>query len=291
MSSFNAKYPNAKDVEWEAEKEDGKFYYEAEWTEDGCKIEVHISPNGTMSTEYIMDRKDFIKSGILLSGFASLPVSQLSESNLISMDKLVDSNGNYIQTPLPYNQNFLEPYMDEETLYLHYTFHHGSAVKGANHDQEMIQKSISENNLETVDYWTKKLSFHLSSHILHSIFWTNLTNKKSDPSGELLKRIEKDFGSYDKLKVYLTKTSKDIDGNGWGILGYQPYSDKLTIMQCENHEKLTQWGVIPLLVLDVWEHAYYLKFRNKRADFVDNLFSIINWDNPADRLNTAIKMR
>lgn len=152
--------------------------------------------------------------------------------------------------------------MDEETLHLHYSFHHGGAVNGANKDQQMIKKALDDNNLETVDYWTKKLAFHLSSHILHSIFWTNLTNQKTDPKGDLLNRIEKDFGSYDKL----------------------------TILQCENHEKLTQWGVIPLLVIDVWEHSYYLKYKNKRADFVDNLFNIINWDNAAQRLDNALKL-
>ena len=98
------------------------------------------------------------------------------------------------------------------------------------------------------------------------------------------------FGSYDKLKLLISKTSKDVDGNGWGILGYLPYTDKLTVLQCENHEKLTQWGVIPLLVIDVWEHSYYLKYRNKRADFVDNLFGILNWDNVAQRYNTGLKL-
>lgn len=92
------------------------------------------------------------------------------------------------------------------------------------------------------------------------------------------------------METLLAKTSKDVDGNGWGILSYQPYTDKLTVMQCENHEKLTQWGVIPLMVLDVWEHAYYLKFRNKRGDFVDNFFRIANWDNAAQRLNIALKL-
>ncbi|HSH64796.1 MAG TPA: superoxide dismutase, partial [Bacteroidia bacterium] len=198
-------------------------------------------------------------------------------------------NGNFVQSPLPFNQNFLEPSMDEETVGLHYTFHHGGAVKGANKDLQMIKKALDENNLETVDYWTKKLSYHLSSHILHSIFWTNLTNKKTDPKGELLKQIEKDFGTYDKLKSYLVKTSKDVDGAGWGILGYQPMTKKLTIMQCENHEKLTQWGVVPLLVVDVWEHAYYLKYKNKRGDFVDALFNILNWDNVAQRFDIVKK--
>ena len=225
-----------------------------------------------------MDRKSFLSASAVLSVAAILPnnsvVAQNYETN--GLDRLTDAKGDFQHLPLPYNKNFLEPYMDEETVYLHHTFHHGGAVKGANKDLQMIRKAMDEGNLETVDYWTRKLSYHFSSHVLHTIFWTNLTNKKTDPSGELLKRIEKDFGSYDKLKMYLAKTSKDVDGNGWGILGYQPYSDKLTILQCENHEKLTQWGVIPLLVLDVWEHSYYLKYKNKRNDFVDAMLNIIN---------------
>ena len=154
----------------------------------------------------------------------------------------------------------------------------------------MIKKAVDDANFETADYWTKKLSHHFSSHALHSIFWTNLTNKTTSPKGELLKRIEKDFGTYDKLKSYITAISKNVDGNGWGILAYQPYSDKLSVIECENHEKLIQWGAIPLLVIDVWEHAYYLKYKNKRADFVDALFNIINWENVELRLQNAVKL-
>ncbi|HEX6889565.1 MAG TPA: superoxide dismutase [Chryseolinea sp.] len=236
-----------------------------------------------------MNRNEFVKTSIILGGSTLLPGNNVFSQNLqqTGMDKLADKEGKFALQPLPYNENFLEPAMDQETLHLHYTFHHGDAVKAANKDLEMIKKAIDENNVETVDYWTKKLSFHLSSHILHTIFWTNLTNKKSDPSSALLKQIEKDFGSYDKLKVLISKTSKGVDGNGWGILGYQPYTQKLTVLQCENHEKLTQWGVIPLLVIDVWEHSYYLKYRNRRAEFVDNLFPIINWDNVAQRFGIA----
>lgn len=239
-----------------------------------------------------MNRKNFIKKGLVLAGSALTASSSAFGQSLTEnqIDKLVDSDGNFIHQPLLYSNNHLEPYMDEETLYLHYTFHHGGAVKGANIDLQKIKKAMDENNLETIDYWTKKLAFHLSSHILHSIFWTNLTNKETSPRGELLKRIERDFGSFDNLKVYLAKTSKDVDGNGWGILGYQPYTDKLTILQCENHEKLTQWGVIPLLVIDVWEHSYYLKYKNKRAEFVDNMLKIINWDNVAQRLDNGLKL-
>nr|MBC7612009.1 superoxide dismutase [Pseudopedobacter sp.] len=239
-----------------------------------------------------MDRKVFLKNSLIIGGSTILPSNALFAASVTegNIDKLVDTNGNFIQQTLPYAENFLEPSMDAETMHLHYTFHHGGAVKAANNDLKKIKEALDTNNLETVDYWTKKLSFHFSSHVLHSIFWTNLTNKQTSPKGELLKRIEKSFGTYDKLKSYIAATAKNVDGNGWGILGYQPYSDSLVVLQCENHEKLTQWGVIPLLVIDVWEHAYYLKYKNKRTDFVDALFPILNWDNAALRLDNALKL-
>ena len=239
-----------------------------------------------------MNRKDFLRSGALVGAASIVGNNYAFSQNLTdnNIDKLVDVNGNYLQQALPYSENFLEPYMDAETMHLHYTFHHGGAVKAANKDTAMIKKALDDNNLETVDFWTKKLAYHFSSHVLHSIFWTNLTNKKTSPTGDLLKRMEKDFGSYDRIKSLIAETSKNVDGNGWGIVAYQPYSDSLTVLQCENHEKLTQWGCIPLLVIDVWEHAYYLKYKNKRTDFVDALFNLINWDNAAQRLNDAVKL-
>ncbi len=239
-----------------------------------------------------MDRKKFLQNSLIIGGASVLPVNSLLAVNASEngIDKLVDKDGNFSQLALPYAEDFLEPYMDAETMKLHYTFHHGGAVKAANIDLEKIKEAIDKNTLETVDFWTRKLSFHFSSHILHTIFWTNLTNKKMTPTGDMLKLIEKNFGSYDRLKTYIATTSKNIDGNGWGILGYQPYSGSLTILQCENHEKLTQWGVIPLLVIDVWEHAYYLKYKNRRTDFVDALFNLINWDNVSYRLDLALKL-
>jgi len=236
-----------------------------------------------------MNRTEFLKTSAIIGGATILPTTSAFTAGLqqSGMDKLTDAEGKFALQPLPYAETFLEPHMDQETLHLHYTYHHGDAAKAANKDLDMIRKALDENNVETVDYWTKKLSYHLSSHILHTIFWTNLTNKKTEPQGELLKQIEKDFGTYDKLKLLIAKTSKGVDGNGWGILGYHPATAKLTVLQCENHEKLTQWGVIPILVVDVWEHSYYLKYRNRRPEFVDNLFNVLNWDNVADRFNRA----
>jgi len=240
-----------------------------------------------------MDRKEFLTTSAILAGATILPSNSVFAENINNngIDKLTDENGNFIHQPLPYNTDHLEPYMDEETLHLHHTFHHGGAVKGTNKDIEMIKSVMNSSDFTLADHWTKKLSFHLSSHILHSIFWTNLTNKKSQPTGDLLKKIEKDFGSTNKMQGMIAKISKSIEGSGWGILAYQPYSDNLVVLQCENHHKLTVWGAVPLLVIDVWEHAYYLKYKNKRGDFVDALMNIINWDNVAQRYDIALKFK
>ena len=240
-----------------------------------------------------MDRKEFITTSAILAGATILPSNSVFAENINNngIDKLTDENGNFIHQLLPYNTDYLEPFMDAETLHLHHTFHHGGAVKGANKDIEMIKKVMNSEDLTLAGHWTKKLSFHLSSHILHSIFWTNLANKKSQPTGDLLKRIEKDFGSTNKMQGMIAKISKSIEGSGWGILAYQPYSDNLVVLQCENHHKLTLWGAVPLLVIDVWEHAYYLKYKNKRGDFVDALMNIINWDNVAQRYDIALKLK
>jgi len=240
-----------------------------------------------------MDRKEFLTTSAILAGATILPSNSVFAENINNngIDKLTDANGNFIHQPLPYNTDHLEPYMDEETLHLHHTFHHGGAVKGANKDIEMIKSVMNSGDFTLADHWTKKLSFHLCSHILHSIFWTNLANKKSQPTGDLLKKIEKDFGSTNKMQEMIAKISKSIEGSGWGILAYQPYSDNLVVLQCENHHKLTVWGAVPLLVIDVWEHAYYLKYKNKRGDFVDALMNIINWDNVAQRYDIALKFK
>ncbi len=239
-----------------------------------------------------MNRKDFMKNSAILGGASILPLNNVFTQNVTEngIDKLVDIEGNFIQNPLPYNTNFLEPHMDEETLHLHFKFHHGGAVKGANKDLAKVKFHLKSGDLDQVDLWTRKLAYHFSSHVLHSIFWSNLSNKKTEPRTELLKQIEKDFGSFNTLIGYISKIAKSVEGSGWGILGYQPYSASLTLLQCENHQKLTQWGVIPLLVIDVWEHAYYLKYKNKRADFVDALLEIINWDNVAERFEIAKKL-
>ena len=136
-----------------------------------------------------MDRKQFMSATGILAATSLLPVNSLLAQHYDEngLDRLTDADGNFQHLPLPYNKNSLEPHMDEETLHLHYTFHHGGAVKAANVDLQKIRKAMDENNLETVDYWTKKLSYHFSSHVLHTIFWTNLLTL---PSAAVVKSVD-----------------------------------------------------------------------------------------------------
>jgi Fe-Mn family superoxide dismutase len=212
--------------------------------------------------------------------------AQAKEGNFI-MDKLTDASGKYVAGPLPFAFDALEPVIDARTVELHYTFHHKPAAAAANKAEEALSKARETGDFALVKHYEKELAFQLSSHILHTIYWSNLSGKGGEPKGELLKAIATEFGSFDKFKAQLLATSAAVEASGWGMLGYHPTTKKLMILPCENHHKLTAWGVQPLLLLDVFEHAYYLKYQNRRAEYLNNLFTIINWDNVAERYEAA----
>lgn len=238
------------------------------------------------------NRGDFLKTGLLLGAASLLPANSVFAQSVLQspFDKVVDGDGQFVHGPLPYAFDALEPHMDAETLELHHTFHHGGAVKGANKDAAKITAALDAGNLETVDFWTKKLAYHLSSHVLHTIFWSNLSAKPGVPAGDLARLIDRDFGSFDKFKALLSQTSTGVEGSGWAVFGYNPFTGRLMLVPCDNHERLTAWGLVPLLVIDVWEHAYYLKHRNRRGDFVNALFALLDWDNARARLEAARKL-
>ena len=204
------------------------------------------------------------------------------------IDQLTDEAGKYVLQPLPYAYDALEPVIDARTVELHYNSHHKPAVESANKAEAGLAQARETGDFSLVKHYEKELAYGLSSHILHTIYWSNLTAKAGKPNGKLLKAIEKNFKSFDQFKAHLAAATIGVEGAGWGILGYLPASKKLMILQCENHQKLTAWGIVPILVLDVWEHAYYLKYQNRRAEYVNNLFSIINWDNVAARFDAAL---
>lgn len=239
------------------------------------------------------NRRDFIQnSAAIVGGMMLTNIAHAKELNQQSSqypDKLTDETGRYALLPLPYAYDALEPVIDARTVETHYNFHHKPAVAAANKAEEGLATARENNDFALVKHYEKELALNLSSHILHTIYWTNLSAKGGTPSGELLKAIETNFKSFEKFKAHMAAATTGVEASGWGILGYLPATGKLMVLQCENHQKLTAWGVVPILVLDVWEHAYYLKYQNRRADYVKGLFSIINWENVATRFDSAIR--
>jgi Fe-Mn family superoxide dismutase len=192
--------------------------------------------------------------------------------------------------PLPYDYDALEPYIDEQTMRLHHDIHHAGYVKGLNNAEAKLADARRAGDFSLVKHWSREAAFHGSGHLLHSIFWPNMMaadKAKAVPDGALGEAIERDFGSFEAFKAQFIAASGAVEGSGWGILAYRPADDMLVVLTAEKHQNLTQWGVVPLLVLDVWEHAYYLKYQNKRGEYVKNFFNIINWDDVAGRYESA----
>jgi len=234
-------------------------------------------------------RRDFVQAGAFVAGAALAAAAATAQpaAKKRYADKLTDEGGKYAVAPLPFALGALEPVIDAKTVELHYNFHHKPAAAAANNAEAALAKARDANDFALVKHYEKELSYQLSSHILHSIYWTNLGGKGGEPKGDLASALGAEFGSFARLKAQLAAASTAVEDSGWGILGYHPMTGRLMVLQCENHHKLTAWGVTPLLVLDVFEHAYYLKYQNRRGEYVNALFNIVNWDNVAERLDAA----
>lgn len=185
-------------------------------------------------------------------------------------------------TKLPYAYDALEPHYDKETVELHHAKHHAGYVAGVNNAIAKLAESRVSGDHSLIKHWSRELAFHASGHILHDLFWNNMSpNGGGEPSGVLADAIERDFGGFDAFKKQFVAATVAVEASGWGILG--AIHGHLAIFQCEKHQDLAIQGVKPILVCDVWEHAYYLKYQNRRADFVNAFFNLINWDDVAER--------
>ena len=194
----------------------------------------------------------------------------------------------YVLPDLPYDYAALEPHYRGESLELHHAKHHAAYVAGANAALTGLREAREAGNHSSLVGLEKALAFNLSGHVLHSMFWTSLSpHGGGRPEGDLAAAIADSFGSFDAFRTQLTQTSIQVQGSGWGALAYEPRSGQLIVEQIYNHhENLTQ-GAVPILVLDVWEHAYYLQYRNNRADFVESLWKLVDWIAVESRLAVA----
>jgi len=190
---------------------------------------------------------------------------------------------------LPYDYNALEPVISAEIMQLHHSKHHQVYVNMLNQTEEKFMEAKEKEDLKTMIALGPALRFHGGGHLNHSIFWQNLSpNGGGEPEGELMSAIQKDFGSFENFKNNLSAATVAIQGSGWGWLGYNKTTKTLAISTQPNQDPLEAvTGLVPLLGIDVWEHAYYLQYKNVRADYVKNLFKIVNWKDVAERLAAA----
>jgi Fe-Mn family superoxide dismutase len=187
-------------------------------------------------------------------------------------------DGKYVLPPLPYGYDALEPSIDQQTMKLHHDKHHLGYVNGLNKAVDALADARQKSDFALVKHWERELAFNGSGHFLHTIFWANMAPKAGGtPTGALAAALDRDFGSFAAFKAHFGAASKAVEGSGWGILVYEPFAKKLLVSQAEKHQNLTEWNALPLLVVDVWEHAYYLKYQNDRGAYVDNWWSVVNW--------------
>lgn len=180
---------------------------------------------------------------------------------------------------LPYPKNALEPYYNEKTLNLHYEILYKGYVDNTNKTLQKLENARNNNDFSSIKCLERDLSFYGSGAILHEMFFKNMSlPSPSKIEDGLLQQIIKYFGSFEKFKEQFKNAAQTVEASGWCILVWVPNFKKLEILQCEKHQNLTLWGCNPLLVLDMWEHSYYLQYTTKRPEYIENFWNIINWN-------------
>lgn len=180
---------------------------------------------------------------------------------------------------LPYPMDALEPYYNKETLSIHYNILYKGYVDNTNKVQEKLFLARENHNFENIKCLEKDLSFYGSGVILHELFFENMGPPiPTSPSQKLIEFINRDFNSYEKFKEQFTESSKTVEASGWNLLVWVNNFKKLEILQCEKHQNLTLWGCKPLLVLDMWEHSYFLQYKTQRPKYISSFWNIVNWN-------------
>jgi Fe-Mn family superoxide dismutase len=186
---------------------------------------------------------------------------------------------NYVLPNLPYDDGALEPYCEGRVLELHHGKHHAAYVKGLNHTLERLEEARAREEFEAIVGLEKALAFNLSGHVLHSFFWTTPLSPQGgdEPGGELRDAIDHSFGSFASFRRQLSHASISVQGSGWGSLAWEPLGQRLVVEQIYDHQNNVAVGSLPLIVIDAWEHAYYLQYQNRRAAYVENVWKVLNW--------------
>ncbi|WP_146341566.1 MULTISPECIES: superoxide dismutase [Nesterenkonia] len=194
----------------------------------------------------------------------------------------------YTLPELDYDYGALEPHISGRIMELHHSKHHNTYVGGANTALEKLAEAREKGDYSTTPLLLKNLQFNLGGHTNHSIFWKNLTpNGQERPEGELAAAIDEYFGSFEAFRDQFTQAALTIQGSGWAILAYEPIGGNLVIEQFYDQQNGVPVATTPLLMLDMWEHAFYLDYQNVKPDYVKAFWNIVNWDDVAERLSAA----
>ncbi|MEO6954901.1 MAG: superoxide dismutase [Polyangia bacterium] len=197
----------------------------------------------------------------------------------------------YVLPELGYDYAALEPHISAKIMELHHSKHHAAYVKGANDTLEKLAAARDKGDFASLPLLEKQLGFHTSGHVMHSIFWKNLSPKGGGaPTGELATAINTHFGTFESFKKQLTAAANGVMGSGWATLSWEPVGKRLITTQLYDHQSETSIGSIPLLVFDAWEHAWYLQYQNVKANFFEALWNVVNWDDVAGRFAGAQKL-
>jgi Fe-Mn family superoxide dismutase len=197
-------------------------------------------------------------------------------------------NDVYTLPDLPYDYGALEPYINAQVMELHHDKHHAAYVKGANTALEKLATARDSDDYATIAKLQKDLAFNLSGHVLHSLFWQNLSpDGGGEPDGNVAQQLVKDFGSFTKFRRHMTEAANTIQGVGWALAAWDPASGRVIIEQVFDHQGNHGQGTMPLLAIDAWEHAYYLQYKNVKADFIEAVWNVINWTDVDEKLSAA----
>jgi Fe-Mn family superoxide dismutase len=194
----------------------------------------------------------------------------------------------YTLPDLPYDYGALEPHISGKIMELHHDKHHAAYVTGANQTLEKLAEAREKNDFAAVVGLEKTLAFNLGGHINHSAFWQNLSPEAPDrPSGELAAAIDEYFGSFEAFAAHFTAVATTIQGSGWAILAWDSIGQKLIVFQLYDQQGNVPLGVVPIVLLDMWEHAFYLDYLNVKPDYVKAWWNVVNWADAEERFARA----
>jgi Fe-Mn family superoxide dismutase len=189
---------------------------------------------------------------------------------------------------LNYDYGALEPHISAQIMELHHDKHHAGYVKGANTALEKLSDARDSDDFGAINKLQKDLAFNLSGHVLHSLFWQNLSpNGGGEPSGDVAQQLDRDFGGFGRFKRHMSEAAGTIQGSGWALAAWDPASQRIIIEQVYDHQGNHGQGTMPLLAIDAWEHAYYLQYKNVKADFFAAIWNVFDWDDVAQKLKAA----